>query len=69
VVLIGVSVGIAASLAGARVIVALLYGVSANDPAMVVFAGVVLGSVAIAAGYIPARRASRIDPMAALREE
>ncbi len=64
---IGMVVGVVASWALARTLGGLLYGVTASDP--VTFAGmlVILTAVAAIAGYLPARRASRIDPMAALR--
>ncbi|HKV25893.1 MAG TPA: ABC transporter permease [Candidatus Acidoferrum sp.] len=64
---IGVAIGIVASWMLARAMSGLLFGVTANDP--VTFAGmlVVLTIVAAMAGWLPARRASRIDPMAALR--
>jgi len=66
-VLIGTALGLAASLAAARMIASLLFGTAPTDPAT--FAGVVsmLGAVALLAGFIPAHRASRIDPMVALR--
>jgi ABC-type lipoprotein release transport system permease subunit len=56
-----------ASWALARTLSGLLFGVTSNDP--VTFAGmlVILTSVAALAGYLPARRASQIDPMSALR--
>jgi predicted permease len=65
--LIGIVAGTAASILVARGIAALLFGTAPTDPAT--FAGmiVVLGTVALIAGYLPARRASRIDPMVALR--
>jgi predicted permease len=65
--LIGILIGGAASFAVAKGIASLLFGTQPSDPA--VFAAMVglLGAVALIAGHIPARRASRIDPMAALR--
>jgi predicted permease len=65
--LIGIAAGTAASIVAARGIAALLYGTAPTDP--VTFAGMIalLALVALFAGYLPARRASRIDPMVALR--
>jgi putative ABC transport system permease protein len=65
----GVVVGSVGAFAGARVIRGLLFEVSATDP--VTFAGVAIGLLAVAllASYIPARRATRVDPMIALRGE
>jgi predicted permease len=65
--LIGIATGTVVSLAVAKAIAALLFGTSAGDP--ITFAGMVLllGTVALLAGYLPARRASRINPMVALR--
>ena len=65
--LIGIALGTLGSVAAARWIAPLLFGTKPSDP--VTFAGIVvlLGVVAFVAGYIPARRASHIDPMIALR--
>ena len=64
---IGVAIGLAASAGVSRILSSLLYGVSPLDP--LVFGGVAifLSAVALLAGYLPAQRASRIDPMDALR--
>jgi putative ABC transport system permease protein len=66
---VGIAIGIAASLGCGRVIRSLLFGVTATDPR--VFAGVAaaLLGVAAAAAWLPARRAARVDPAIALREE
>jgi predicted permease len=66
---LGVAVGSLASLAFARAISAMLYGIEPTDPATYLAMLLLLGVVAIVAGYIPARRASRISPMIALRSE
>jgi predicted permease len=64
---IGVAIGAMGSFAMARVIGSLLYGVTAADPLTFVAMMVVLAAIALLAGYVPARRASRIDPMSVLR--
>jgi ABC-type lipoprotein release transport system permease subunit len=66
---VGIAIGIAASLLLARSIASLLYGVTAADPPTFAAMLLVLGVVAALAGYLPARRASRIDPLVALRAE
>jgi putative ABC transport system permease protein len=69
VALIGIALGITGAVGLARVLTALLYGVSAHDP--LVYGGVaaLLTAVSLLAAYLPARRASRIDPVVALRYE
>jgi ABC-type antimicrobial peptide transport system permease subunit len=66
---IGIAIGAAVSLALARVISTLLYATSATDPLTFAVMVGLLATVALVAGYLPARRASRIDPMRALRSE
>jgi len=68
-VLIGVVIGISAALAVTRLMKSLLFGVSAADPLTYTGVAVLLMSVALLASYIPARRATKIDPMQALRNE
>jgi putative ABC transport system permease protein len=67
--LVGVVAGLALAAAAARLIRGLLFDVSAADPATFVAAPIVLLAIAIVASYIPARRATRIDPIIALRGE
>ena len=66
--LAGVAIGVLASLLLARVLGSLLYATSTTDPVTFVGAAVVLTIVAMAAGYVPALRASRIEPLRALRD-
>jgi len=66
---VGLSIGAAVALAASRVIESFLYGIKPNDPRALSAAAAVLLISALAAGYGPARRASRVDPMVALRHE
>jgi len=68
-VIVGVMLGAVAALASMRLVRSLLYGLSASDPATVIASVVILTVVAVAAGALPAWRAARVDPIAALREE
>ena len=68
-VLIGAAVGIAAAIGVTRFMATMLYGVHANDPLTFAGVAILLTLVALAACYIPARRAMRADPMVALRYE
>jgi ABC-type antimicrobial peptide transport system permease subunit len=65
----GVVVGLAGALALRRLVASMLFGVGAGDPATLAMVAVLLALVALAAGYVPARRASRVDPCVALRAE
>jgi putative ABC transport system permease protein len=67
--LIGVAIGVAASLMLTRFLSSLLYGVSSTDPLTFTSVVLILITVALAACSIPARRATRVDPMIALRYE
>ena len=65
----GVMLGLAMALTGARLVRTMLYGLAPNDPWTLAGACVVLLVVGAVAGWIPARRAARVDPMASLRHE
>jgi putative ABC transport system permease protein len=66
---VGALAGLAAAVALTRVMSSLLFGVSATDPTTFVAVTGVLVLVALAASYLPARRAASLDPMQLLREE
>ena len=66
---IGLVVGIPAAMALGRYVSSQLYGIEPRDPAIAIWTVVLLASVSAAAGFIPAQRASRIDPILALRHE
>lgn len=68
-VVVGLGLGTAAAFVGVRLIEALLFGVSAEDPVSFAAAVLFLCGVALLASYVPARRAARVDPMIALRQD
>jgi macrolide transport system ATP-binding/permease protein len=66
---VGLAIGVPAALGASKLIASFLFGMKPNDPLALTAAVAILLGAAILAGYAPARRASRIDPMAALRHE
>jgi predicted permease len=66
---VGVAIGAVAALAGGRALASRLYGVSASDPATLAAVAATLVAVAVVASWLPARRATRVDPVVALRVE
>ena len=67
--LIGLAIGVAGAIGLTRLMSSLLFGVGARDPATMASVGLILAAVAIMASYVPARRATRVDPVVALRYE
>ena len=66
---LGIAGGVPVALASARLVANRLFGVEPSDPLALATAALVMTAVALLAGYLPARRASRVDPMVALRCE
>jgi ABC-type antimicrobial peptide transport system permease subunit len=66
---LGLALGLGAALAGTRMLTTVLFQVRPSDPLVYLAVAVLLGVVAVVASYVPAWRASRIDPLAALRQE
>ncbi len=67
--LVGLAIGTGGAIALTRLMATLLFGVGARDPLTMISVGVILAGVAIMASYVPARRATRVDPVVALRYE
>ena len=67
--LAGLAIGIAGALGLTQLMANILFGVSARDPLTMVSVGLILAGVAVTASYVPARRATRVDPVVALRYE
>jgi ABC-type antimicrobial peptide transport system permease subunit len=68
-VALGLALGLAGALALSRSISSLLFGVSSTDPGPFIGGSLALAAVALAAGYLPVRRATNVDPLQALRHE
>jgi ABC-type antimicrobial peptide transport system permease subunit len=67
--LIGIVVGVGIAFAATRLLSTMLYEVSATDPVIFLIDALLLGAAALLACYIPARRATKVDPIVALRYE
>jgi putative ABC transport system permease protein len=67
--ILGIGAGLPITFIVARLIASMLFGIKPSDPAALTFAAFALCGVSIAAAYIPARRATKVDPIVALRYE
>jgi len=67
--IVGLAIGLPAALGASKLVESLLFGVKPSDPSAVAMAVAILLSATLAAGYLPARKASRIDPVTAIRHE
>ena len=66
---LALALGLTAAVAGTRLLTSMLFRVQPNDPLVYLAVAVLLGTVALVASYVPARRASKIDPLTAIRQE
>jgi ABC-type antimicrobial peptide transport system permease subunit len=66
---VGIAIGVPVALAGTQLVRGMLFGLGVADPVAILFAAFLLAAAAALAGLLPARRASRVDPMVALRYE
>jgi len=66
---VGIAIGVPIALAGTQLVRGMLFGLAFADPLAILFAAILLAAAAALAGFLPARRASRVDPMVALRYE
>jgi ABC-type antimicrobial peptide transport system permease subunit len=65
----GIAIGLIVAVAASRLVKSLLFGLAATDPTTIVVAVAMLVTVSAVAGYLPARKASRVDPLVALHYE
>jgi len=68
-VVVGIAIGIAGAMGAGRLVASQLFGLEPTDPTTMLGATALMLAVSAAAGYLPARRAARVDPMVALRYE
>ena len=66
---VGIAIGVPVAVAGTQLVRGMLFGLGVADPVAILFAAFLLAAAAALAGLLPARRASRVDPMVALRYE